>query len=256
MRLKFLSWNVNGIRAVAKKGFLEWLEKESPDTLSVQETKASPGQLDDALKSPAGYRTYWNAAERKGYSGVACFVKKEPLDVLYGFGKKKKCPEGRVLVLEYGKFFLLNIYFPNGKSGSERLDFKLRFYSDFLDYFDALKRTGKAVITCGDVNTAHTDIDLARPRENSNVSGFLPEERVWLDKFIDHGMVDTLRIFEKGPGLYTWWDLKSGARQRNVGWRIDYFLVDKRSSGKIKKAFIMKDVYGSDHCPIGIDMEI
>lgn len=253
MKKTFLSWNVNGIRAVEKKGFIEWLKKVSPDILAIQETKASPDQLSDNLKSPEGYATYWSAAVKKGYSGVGVYSKEEPEKVECGFGIKEFDQEGRILVLEYEKLFFYNIYFPNGKMGPQRLDYKLRFYKAFLEDVSKRKKK-KAVIVTGDVNTAHTEIDLARPKENSDVSGFLPEERRWLDKFIESGLVDTFRIFNKDGGHYTWWDLKSGARKRNVGWRIDYFYVDHEHAGMVKKSFIMKDVFGSDHCPIGIEI--
>jgi exodeoxyribonuclease-3 len=230
-----LSWNVNGIRAVRGKGFLGWLGKESPDILCLQETKARPEQLDVDLKDPAGYQAYWNHPERKGYSGVAVFTREKPLDIRYDFGDSKLDLEGRVIIAEYPEFTLFNVYFPNGKQGPERLGYKM--------------------VICGDVNTAHKEIDLARPKENSKVSGFLPEERAWIDKFIAHGYVDTFRWFNQEPDQYTWWDLKSGARARNVGWRIDYFFVSENLLPAITNAFIMPDVTGSDHCPIGITLK-
>lgn len=249
---KLLSWNVNGIRAIKGKGFLDWFYKESPDIICLQETKAHLDQLDADLKEPAGYHTCWNYPERKGYSGVAVFTKERPLDVRYDFGDSGLDLEGRVIVAEYPEFTLFDIYFPNGKSGPERLNYKMTFYETFLRYADSLKDAGKKLVICGDVNTAHNEIDLARPKENSKVSGFLPEERAWMDRFFDHGYVDTFRHFNKEPEHYTWWDMKTGARARNVGWRLDYFFVSENLLTSVKRAFIMPEVMGSDHCPVGI----
>lgn len=253
---KLLSWNVNGIRAIKGKGFLDWFYKESPDIICLQETKAHLDQLDADLKEPAGYHTCWNYPERKGYSGVAVFTKERPLDVRYDFGDSGLDLEGRIIVAEYPEFTLFDIYFPNGKSGPERLNYKMTFYENFLRYADSLKDAGKKLVICGDVNTAHNEIDLARPKENSKFSGFLPEERAWMDRFFDHGYVDTFRHFNKEPGHYTWWDMKSGARARNVGWRLDYFFVSENLLTSVKRAFIMPGVIGSDHCPVGIVLGI
>ena len=249
---RILCWNVNGIRAVRGKGFLEWLYRESPDILCLQETKAQPEQLDKDLLEPQGYHTYWNYPERKGYSGVAVFCREEPLNVTYDLGAAELDIEGRVLVTEYPEFVLFNIYFPNGKRDQERLNYKMYFYDVFLDYADSLKAEGKKLIICGDFNTAHKEIDLARPKANETVSGFLPMEREWIDKFITHGYVDTFRWFNQERGQYTWWDFKSGARARNVGWRLDYFFVSENMLPAMAEAFIMPDVMGSDHCPVGI----
>lgn len=253
---RFLSWNVNGIRAIEKKDFLPWLLSESPDFLAIQETKAQKEQLSEALLSPDGYVSFWNAAEKKGYSGVAVYTKYTPQSVYYSFDLKTKDPEGRVLILEYDAFYFLSIYFPNGNMSSQRLAFKLDFYDRFLTCVKKLIKKNKTVIVCGDVNTAHTEIDLARPKQNETVSGFLPEEREWIDRFLHAGLVDTLRVFNKDPGQYTWWDYKTRARERNVGWRIDYFFINEGSQKLLDKAYILADVYGSDHCPLGIDMRI
>jgi exodeoxyribonuclease-3 len=250
---KLLCWNVNGIRAIKGKGFLDWLQRESPDILCLQETKAHLDQLDADLREPPGYQSYWNhPKERKGYSGVAVFTKEKPLNVRYDFGETGLDLEGRVIIAEYPEFTLFDVYFPNGKSGPERLNYKMTFYDTFLNYADSLKAAGKKLVICGDVNTAHKEIDLARPRENSKISGFLPEERTWMDKLIAHGYVDTFRQFNKEPDQYTWWDMKSGARVRNVGWRLDYFFVSENLLPSVTKAFIMPGVMGSDHCPVGI----
>jgi exodeoxyribonuclease-3 len=253
--ITLLSWNVNGIRAVKGKGFLDWLHKESPDILSLQETKAQLEQLDADLQEPEGYHAYWNYPERKGYSGVALFTKEEPTNLRHDFGGSDLDLEGRAIVAEYPAFTLFNVYFPNGKQGPERLKYKMTFYDVFLQYADSLKAAGKKLVICGDVNTAHKEIDLARPKENSKVSGFLPEERAWIDKFVAHGYVDTFRQFNREPDQYTWWDLKSGARARNVGWRIDYFFVSENLLPAVTRAFILPDVMGSDHCPIGITLK-
>ncbi len=250
--LKLLCWNVNGIRAVKNKGFLEWLHKESPDVLCLQETKAHPEQLDKDLLEPEGYQAYWNHPERKGYGGVATFTREKPLRVQYDFGAVKLDLEGRVIVTEHPGFILFNIYFPNGKQGEERLRYKLDFYDVFLQFADSLKAKREKLVICGDVNTAHNEIDLARPKENSKVSGFLPVERAWMDKFTSHGYVDTFRHFNNEANHYTWWDLKTGARERNVGWRLDYFFVSENLLPSVTRAFIMPEVMGSDHCPIGV----
>ena len=253
--MRLLSWNVNGIRAVEKKGFCRWLLTESPDILCVQETKAHPQQLGENLVKPNGYRTYWSAAERKGYSGVAVFSKKEPKAVQEGLGIREFDTEGRALILDYGEFVLFNMYYPNGGRGNLRVPFKLEFYKAFLDLSEKLRKKGKKLVICGDVNTAHTQIDLARPKENEKNTGFLPEERAWVSKFIEAGYVDTFRHFTKGPGHYTWWDYKTKARERDIGWRIDYFFVTPDLLPRLKNAFILKNVMGSDHCPVGIELK-
>lgn len=249
---KILCWNVNGIRAAQRHGFLEWLYRESLDILCLQETKAHPEQLGRDLQEPHDYNTYWNYPERKGYSGVATFTREKPLRVQNDFGVQDFDIEGRVIISEYPQFILFNVYFPNGKKDESRLRYKIDFYDVFLDFVESLRQKGEKLIICGDFNTAHKEIDLARPKENENVSGFLPIERAWMDKLVAHGYIDTFRHFNKEPNQYTWWDLKSRARERNVGWRIDYFFVTENLLGSVSKAFIMPEVMGSDHCPIGI----
>jgi len=252
--MRLLSWNVNGIRAIEKKGFLDWLHKESPDILCVQETKADTKDLSEKLLKPAGYQTFWSSAEKKGYSGVAIFTKISPKSFAEGLGTKEFDTEGRTLRLDFEDFILFNIYFPNGGQGNKRVPFKMDFYAEFLTKAEKLKKAGHDLIICGDVNTAHTEIDLARPKENQKNTGFLPEERAWLSKFLDHGYLDTFRHFNKKPGHYSWWDYKTKARERDIGWRIDYFFVTKNLLPRLKKAFILKDVLGSDHCPVGIEL--
>jgi len=254
--MKLLCWNVNGVRAIDKKGFFTWFLKESPDIMCLQEIKATPEQLPPHLRNAPGYYTSWNPAERKGYSGVATFSKQKPLSVKNGFGREEFDSEGRILITTFPSFTLFNIYFPNGKKNKERLQYKLDFYDEFLSYADTLKAQKQNIVVCGDLNTAHTEIDLARPKENERISGFLPVERAWIDTFIDHGYVDTFRRFHPEPNQYSWWDLKTAARARNVGWRIDYFFVNKEFLPKVTNAFIYQDVLGSDHCPVGIEITI
>lgn len=253
--LKLISWNVNGIRSVMKHGFLDWLQRDKGDIVCLQETKSRPEQLDADLREIPGYHLFWNYPERKGYAGVATFSREEPQSVSYDFPGSGFDTEGRVIMAEYPTFTLFNIYFPNGKMNDERLQYKMKFYDAFLDFADSLRKAGKKLVVCGDVNTAHREIDLARPKENSNKSGFLPMERAWMDEFVAHGYVDTFRHFNKEPGNYSYWDIKSGARERNVGWRIDYFFVSEDLLPSVKSAFIESEVMGSDHCPIGITLK-
>jgi exodeoxyribonuclease-3 len=259
MKRTLVSWNVNGIRAAEKKGFLPWLKASNYDIVSVQETKVSQEvKLNPELVTPAGYNSYWDYAEKKGYSGVASYVKSDflPKKIITDYNDQTLAKEGRLLELDYGEFSLFNIYFPNGKRDGERLKYKLDFYQHFLAYIVKLKKTGKGVIFCGDVNTAHQEIDLARPKENSKVSGFLAEERAWIDQVVAAGFVDTLRLFHPEPNLYSWWDQFTHARERNVGWRIDYFFVSEDLVPKVNDAFILADVLGSDHAPVGIEIDL
>ncbi len=255
--MKILSWNVNGIRAIHKKGFLEWLTQTNPDIICLQETKASPEQLPNELLNISNYISYFSSSvNKKGYSGVAIYTKQKPINVSYGFGIEKFDSEGRILVAEYDKFVLINIYYPNGASSDIRLQYKMEFYDAFLIYANKLKDEGKNLIICGDLNTAHQEIDIARPKENEKTSGFLPMERDWMDKFISHGYKDTFRLFNSEGGNYTWWHLVTRARSRNVGWRIDYFFVTAPFVTAVKDGFILPDVQGSDHCPIGIELNL
>ena len=255
--MKIVSWNVNGLRAVAKKGFLEWLYETSPDILGVQEIKAEADQLPEEVRTPVGYYAYFSSCKtKKGYSGVALYSKAPPDKVEYGIGIKEFDDEGRIIIGHWGDLVLLNVYFPNGGMGPERLKYKLEFYDAFLLYVEKLRRKGKRVIFCGDVNTAHEEIDLARPKENEKNTGFLPEERAWIDELTYHGWVDSFRVFHpRKEGAYSYWDMKTSARERNVGWRIDYFFVAPEVAPKLKNAGIMEHVYGSDHCPIFLDLK-
>lgn len=246
---------MNGVRAVLKKGFWDWFEAVSPDVLCLQETKAQPNDLHDGILQPEGYHAVWNSAERKGYSGVVTFSKKKPKSVALGMGIEKFDVEGRVIRTEFNGFDLLNVYFPNGTSGSERLQYKMEFYDAFLDHCESLRSQGKKLVITGDVNTAHKPIDLKNAKANEKNSGFLPEERAWIDKFIAHGYVDTFRLYHPEPDQYTWWTYRANARQRNIGWRIDYFFVTEDLGTKVNDAFIRPEVMGSDHCPIGLDIQ-
>jgi exodeoxyribonuclease-3 len=254
--INILSWNVNGIRAAQKKGFLNWLQRMSPDILCLQETRTQPGEVSQELQQPRGYYAYWNSAEKRGYSGVAILTKTRPAKVQNGFGTEQFDAEGRVIIAQYGEFTLFNVYFPNGKMSEERLDYKMDFYDAFLDFVDPIRTRGERLIICGDFNTAHREIDLARPKENEKVSGFLPVERAWMDTFVAHGFIDIFRYFNKEPGHYTWWSLITRARDRNIGWRLDYFFVTENLLDSISQASILSDVTGSDHCPVEIRLTV
>ncbi|OPY53639.1 MAG: exonuclease III [Methanosaeta sp. PtaU1.Bin112] len=254
--MRLLSWNVNGLRAIVKKGFLDWMERDLPDVLCLQETKATADQLPAELTRFPGYFSYFCSGDRKGRDGVALFSKIEPLRVDYSLGIEGFDDEHRAIVADYGHFLLFNVYFPNGKASRERLEYKLKFYDHFLEHIARLKAEGRGIVVCGDVNTAHKEIDLARPKANEKISGFLPEERAWMDRLVQEGFVDTFRSLHKEADNYTWWDLKSRARERNVGWRIDYFFVSEELKDAVSSAFILAEVTGSDHCPVGIELQV
>jgi exodeoxyribonuclease-3 len=256
--LRIYSWNVNGIRAGFKKGsFQEFIATHKPDILGVQETKAEEAQVLDSLKAFPEYHWTFSCGAKKGYSGTAVFSRVKPNAVACDLGIAACDGEGRVVRAEFADFILFNVYFPNGKSREERLRYKMDFYEAFQKMCEELVAQGKNVVVCGDVNTAHTEIDLARPKANTKISGFLPEERAWMDRFLAAGFHDVFR--DANPGKvdqYTWWDMQSGARARNVGWRIDYFFVSTSLKNRVKRAYILPEVLGSDHCPIGIDLAI
>jgi exodeoxyribonuclease-3 len=258
MRIHIVSWNVNGLRSVAKKGFLSWVSCESPDILCLQETKADAEQIPDDVRYIDGYTSFFSSAKsKKGYSGVALYTKIPLREVRLGMGVKRFDDEGRIIEADFDKFTLLNVYFPNGGGGPERLQYKLDFYDAFLAHIDDLRRRGKRVIFCGDVNTAHEEIDLARPKENEKNTGFLPEERAWIDEVVSHGYVDVFRHFHPHKAdAYTYWDMKTRARERNVGWRIDYFFVGAEVLPWVTRVGIRSDIFGSDHCPIYLDLLI
>jgi len=252
--MKLISWNINGIRAAQKKGFLEWLQKEKPDVIGVQEIKAHESQLDKELLAPRGYHSFFNPAERRGYSGVAIYTKQQPIEVINGIGITEFDIEGRVIGADYGDFIFFNIYFPNGKSRADRLQYKLDFYEACLKYFEKLVKSGKKLLIAGDYNTAHNEIDLAQPKDNELISGFLRIERDWLDKLVKHGYTDCFREFNKNPDQYTWWSMRTRARERNIGWRIDYFFASKGLIKDIKNCYHLPNVMGSDHCPVVLEI--
>jgi exodeoxyribonuclease III len=256
--MRLISWNVNGIRAWHRKGNLDWFIKESPDIFCVQETKAEESQMPDEVKKPQGYYGYFDHSKgRKGYSGVATFSKNKPDKVEIGMGIPEFDQEGRSLTLYFGKLAVINTYFPNGGGGPIRLDYKLKYYDHFLKYINRLVKRGYSVVFCGDVNTAHSEIDLARPKENVTNTGFLPIERAWIDKVTKAGFVDTFRLlYPDKKEIYTYWDMKTFARERNVGWRIDYVFVSPSLKDKVKEVGAMDRVLGSDHCPIFVDLKI
>jgi exodeoxyribonuclease III len=250
------SWNVNGIRAIEKKGLLTWIHEERPDVLCLQEIKAQPDQLSSELVHPDGYESYWNPAIRKGYSGTAIYTRISPILLMTSFGDAFLDGEGRIVMLEFESFYLFNVYFPNGGSGSERLKFKMAFYDRFLDLVESFRKK-KPIVICGDVNTAHREIDLAHPKANEKSSGFLPMERAWMDKLFSKGYLDTFRLLRPDDhDQYSWWDMKTHSRSRNVGWRIDYFIISDELKSSVVDAEILQNVMGSDHCPVKLTLDI
>jgi len=256
MKFRIASWNVNGLRAIAKKGFFDWKEKEKYDVVCLQETKIGAEQLTKELMERKGYTSYFSHAEKKGYSGVAIYTREKPKQVLHGFGESRFDCEGRTVIADYEDFLLANIYFPNGKASPERLKYKMEFYEAFLKYSKKLQKEGKRLIVCGDFNTAHREIDLARPKDNHNISGFLPQERDWMDRFQKAGHIDTFRIYNQNTDNYTWWHMMTNARARNVGWRIDYFFIHESLKNLFDNATIEAAVMGSDHCPVTLTLKI
>ena len=254
--MKLYSWNVNGIRAAEKKGLVDWIKSEQPDVLGIQELKATEDQLPDTLKQIDGYHAFFNPAERKGYSGTAVYYKEAPLDIHTGLSDGRFNHEGRTIVMEYPDFTLYNIYFPNGGQGDDRLQFKMDFYNCFQKDVNALVAEGKRVIVCGDVNTAHTEIDLKNPKSNAKRSGFLPIEREWVTQFLNDGYIDTYRYFHPDQIEYSWWSYRFNARANNAGWRIDYFFASDNAKELLEDAAIHTDVMGSDHCPISLTLKL
>lgn len=261
--MKLASWNVNGIRASERGGFLDWFTAERADIVCLQEVKAFPEQLSEGLRNPKGYQVFWNPAQKAGYSGVAIYSRREPLSVSRGFGAVGKAGpisdpeidgEGRVLVAEYPELVLINAYFPNSQRDHARLGFKLRFCGLMKRYCDDLRASGKNVVVCGDFNIAHREIDLRNPKSNENNAGFLPQERAWMTDFLEAGYVDSFRRFEEGGGHYSWWSYRPGVREKNIGWRIDYHVVNGELADRLKKAEIRADVLGSDHCPVVLEL--
>ena len=256
MNWKMISWNVNGIRAAEKKGLLDWLAASQADIVALQETKAQPDQLSSALLNPAGYQAAWNSAEKKGYSGTVTYSRLAPDKVITGLNEPRFDTEGRVLIHEFKPFVFFNIYFPNGGRGADYVAHKLAFYRRFLEVAQAYIQAGRPVVVTGDFNTAYAEIDLARPKENVNHTGFLPEEREGLGEFFQTGLIDTFRHLHPDTVKYTWWDMVTRARERNVGWRLDYFMVSPHLKERIVAADVHEDVLGSDHCPISLVLSV
>ena len=249
--MKLISWNVNGIRAAVRNGFLGVMAQEEPDVACLQETKAGIDQVSIDLP---GYKQYWNSAKKRGYSGTAVFTRIEPLSVSCDMGIPEHDQEGRVITLEFDRFFLVNVYTPNAQHELLRLEYRMRWDRDFLSHLVKLDGI-KPVVFCGDLNTAHKEIDLKNPKANERNPGFTREEREALDRLVENGFSDTFREFHPGPGHYTWWSYRFKAREKDIGWRIDYFWISKRLKGALKAAFILKEVPGSDHCPVGIVLD-
>jgi exodeoxyribonuclease-3 len=252
------SWNVNGLRAVAKKGFLDWLRATQAEVVGVQEVRAPIEEIPEALRSPEGWHTRFAAAQRKGYSGVGLFARTQPERIDVGVGEPRFDAEGRVVMARFGKLLVVNGYFPNGNGkerDNSRVPFKLDFYRHLFGVLDESMKRGERIVVMGDFNTAHTELDLARPKQNEKTSGFLLEERQELSRWLDAGWIDSFRCFEKGPGHYSWWSQRQGARARNVGWRIDYMLVSPGAAAFLCGAGIERDVLGSDHCPITLTLD-
>ena len=248
----FISWNVNGLRAALKKGFLDTFHELDADVFALQEIKALPDQLPDEVKHIPGYHSFWYPAQKKGYSGTAVFSRTQPKNVMYGLGDKTFDTEGRVLTLEFDDFFFINGYFPNAQPKLKRIDFKQEFNAAVLAFMNRLSEK-KSVVLCGDLNVAHKEIDLANPKANEKNPGFSPQERAWMDEVIHAaGYVDTFRLFNQEPEQYTWWSYRFNARAKNIGWRIDYFVVDPGSRDRILNAGIHDDITGSDHCPVSL----
>ncbi len=252
--MTFISWNVNGLRAVEKKGFVDIIKESGADIFAVQETRVQSEQMSDKLKNIDGYFSYFAQAKKKGYSGVGVYAKKKPLKVTIGIGADQFDDEGRILTLEFADFFLVNAYFPNAQHELKRIDYKLTFNNALFEYVKQLADK-KTTIICGDFNVAHKAIDLANPKANEKNPGFSIEERSWMDRFIHAGWVDTFRVFNQQPGQYSWWSYRFNARSKNIGWRIDYFIIDENSKSRLKGATILTDILGSDHCPVQMELK-
>ncbi len=255
--MRLISWNVNGLRAVINKGFKDFFDKESADIFCIQETKMQEDQIDISINEIfKNYNSYWNSAEKKGYSGTAVFTKQKPLNVSYGIGIEEHDKEGRVITLEFENFYLVNCYTPNSKRELERLDYRQEWENEIRNYLTNLDKK-KPVIYCGDLNVAHKEIDLKNPKTNRRSAGFTDEERNKMTELLDSGFTDTFRyLYPDKEDAYTWWSYMFKAREKNVGWRIDYFIVSKSIEKKIKESYIFSEVMGSDHCPVGIDIDL
>lgn len=255
--MKILTYNVNGIRAAIRKGFQEWLESTQADIICIQETKAQKSQVPLDLFEEMGYQTYWNSAEKKGYSGVAIFSRPAPENVLVGYEEETGIldPEGRMLRLDFPDISVISVYMPSGSSGSVRQDFKMKWLDVFYDYIQGLLKKKKHLLISGDYNICHQPIDIHNPKSNAKSSGFLPEERAWLSKFMELGFIDTFRHLNPEPHHYTWWSMRSNAREKNLGWRIDYHMLSQSLGEVLKRAVILPEAHHSDHCPVLIELD-
>ena len=253
--MKIISYNVNGIRAALKKGFAKWLKSSNPDIVCIQETKAHKDQIDTSIFEDLGYHNFWFSAQKKGYSGVGILSKEKPNNVIYGTGIPSMDYEGRTLQIDFEKFSVMSLYLPSG-TNIDRLDFKFKFMDDLQGYVNKLKKDYPRIVISGDYNICHNSIDIHDPIRNKNVSGFLPEERSWFDNFLDSGFIDSYRLLHKEPHKYSWWSYRANSRANNKGWRIDYNLVSEKLLSNIESSFIMPDTYHSDHCPVGLILNI
>jgi exodeoxyribonuclease-3 len=255
--MRIISYNVNGIRSAINKGLINWLKTYPADVVCLQETKAWKEHVDHKLFTDLGYHDYWHSAQKKGYSGVAVFSMREPANVQYGTGDIVSDDEGRVLQLDFGDVKLINAYFPSGTTGEIRQTFKYKWLDEFFNYLEVLKQTHPKIILCGDYNIAHKEIDIHNPKGNRKTSGFLPEERMWMDKFFENGWVDAFRVLHPEPHRYSWWSQRfPGVRMQNKGWRIDYINITEPLKHSLKDAEILSDAKHSDHCPVVIDIDI
>ncbi|HON02218.1 MAG TPA: exodeoxyribonuclease III [Paludibacteraceae bacterium] len=254
--MKIISYNVNGLRAALTKDFIQWLQAENPDVLCLQETKAQPDQIDTLLFAELGYTAYLHSAQKKGYSGVATLTKIPPDYVYFGMDNPEFDTEGRVLRTDFGDITVINVYVPSGSSGGERQDFKMKFLEEFLKFIQNLLRERPNLVVCGDYNICHKPIDINHPERQIGVSGFLPEEREWMDRFQALGMVDSFRVFDQSPEKYSWWSYRGGARYRNAGWRIDYHWVSEPLRSRLKAAAILSEAFHSDHCPVMVELDV
>lgn len=252
---KIITYNVNGIRAAMSKNWLDWLNAVNPDIVCLQETKASPGQLETGIFEDAGYHHYWHSAEKKGYSGVAIFTKNKPDHVEIGCGIDHIDAEGRIIRADYGDKSVMSVYIPSGSSGDERQAYKMEWLDEFYDYIQNLKKQRPNLLICGDYNICHKPIDIHNPVANANSSGFLPEEREWMSKFINSGFIDSFRYFNQQPHQYTWWSYRANARAKNLGWRIDYIMVSQNLEKNLKRAVILPEAKHSDHCPMLLEID-
>ncbi len=253
--MKIITWNVNGLRAALKKGVLEWIVEQSPDVMCLQETRVLPEQLTVEQRKVPGYEIVWNPAEKKGYSGVATWTKENALEMSLGLGEERFDVEGRVIRTRFPDFYLYNIYFPNGQRGHDRVEYKLEFYENLLEQCNALHAAGESIIITGDFNTAHNEIDLKNHKSNHKTSGFLPVERAMIDKYLANGFVDPFRALYPDKEQYSWWSYRAAARSRNVGWRIDYFLISENLLPRVEDVIIHDDAMGSDHCPVELQIK-